>query len=297
MSFVAITGASGLIGRLLTETLRERGTRVRPLVRRAPSGDEIHWDPAQGTLDREALEGASAVIHLAGENVGAGRWNEARKRRIMDSRVQGTDLIARCVAQMSTRPACLISASAVGWYGSRGEEPLDEGASGGDDFLAQVCARWEANTQPAIDAGIRVVHARIGVVLDPEGGALAKMLLPFKMGVGGRVGDGRQWMSWISRPDVVHALIHLMDDASLQGPVNVVAPEPVTNATFTRALGKALRRPTLFPVPTMAIKTMFGEMGEATVLGSQRVLPNKLTAAGFTFAHPTVDEALRAALS
>ena len=253
MTFVAITGASGLIGRLLSETLSARGTRVRPLVRRDPSGDEIRWDPAKGAIDREALEGASAVIHLAGENVGAGRWSEARKKRILDSRVQGTELIASCIADSSIRPACLVSASAVGWYGSRGDEPLDESASGGQDFLAEVCARWETSTQAAADAGIRVVHARMGVVLDPEGGALAKMLLPFKMGAGGRVGDGRQWMSWISRPDVVNALIHLMDDESLRGPVNVVAPEPVTNATFTRALGKALRRPTLFPIPAMAI--------------------------------------------
>jgi uncharacterized protein len=296
VSFVAITGASGLIGRLLTETLRARGTRVRPLVRREASGDQIHWDPAQGTVDREALEGASAVIHRAGENVGAGRWSEARKKRILDSRVQGTGLIASCVAQMSIRPACLISASAVGWYGSRGDETLDETASGGDDFLAGVCAQWEASTQAASDAGIRVVHARMGVVLDPEGGALAKMLLPFKMGAGGRVGDGHQWMSWISRPDVVNALIHLMNDETMRGPVNIVAPKPVTNVTFTRALGKALRRPTLFPVPAMAIKTMFGEMGEATVLASQRALPGKLTAAGFAFEHSTVDAALKAAL-
>jgi len=252
----------------------------------------VRWDPARGMLDAAGLEGVDTVVHLAGENVGR-RWTAARRREIVESRVRGTRLLAESCARLTTKPEVLVSASAIGIYGVRGDEWLEESSATGDDFLAEVGRAWEDATAPARDAGIRVVHLRIGIVLNPAGGALAKMLLPFQLGVGGRLGSGRQWMSWISREDLVGAIHHALQTPSLQGPVNAVAPAPVTNAEFTRTLARVLRRPALAPVPAVALRALFGEMAQGTVLASQRVRPTVLEASGFRFAHPTLAQALR----
>lgn len=287
---IAVTGASGFVGAALVPFLTTGGHEVRTIGRGAASA--VRWDPARGTLDAEALEGVDAVIHLAGENVGA-RWTAARRRAIVESRVQGTRLLAERCARMRTPPEVLVSASAIGIYGLRGDEWLDESSTLGDDFLAEVGQAWEAATAPARDVGIRVVHLRIGIVLNPAGGALAKMLLPFRLGAGGRLGDGRQWMSWISREDLVGAIHHAVQTPSLAGPVNATAPAPVTNAAFTRTLAQVLHRPALVPVPAVALRALFGPMADGTVLASQRVRPAALEAAGFRFLHPTLESALR----
>jgi len=287
---LAITGASGFVGAALVPFLTTGGHEVRT-IGRGP-GNTIPWDPARGALDAEALEGVDGVIHLAGENVGA-RWTAARRRAIVASRVEGTRLIAERCARLRTPPEVLVSASAIGIYGVRGDEWLDETSALGDDFLAEVGRAWEAATAPARDAGIRVVHLRIGIVLNPAGGALAKMLLPFRLGAGGRLGDGRQWMSWISREDLVGAIHHALQTPTLAGPVNATAPTPVTNADFTRTLAQVLHRPALAPVPAVALRALFGEMAQGTVLASQRVRPAALEASGFRFLHPTLDAALR----
>ena len=287
---IAITGASGFVGAALVPFLTTGGHEVRGIGRGA--GADIRWDPTRGTLDATRLEGVDAVIHLAGENVGA-RWTAARRRAIVESRVRGTRLLAEACARCTVKPEVLVSASAIGIYGVRGDEWLDESSALGDDFLAEVGQAWEAATAPARDAGIRVVHLRIGIVLNPAGGALGKMLLPFQLGVGGRLGSGRQWMSWISREDLVGAIHHALQTPSLQGPVNAVAPAPVTNAEFTRVLARVLRRPAIAPVPAVALRALFGEMAQGTVLASQRVRPAALEASGFRFQHPTLEEALR----
>lgn len=287
---IAITGASGFVGAALVPFLTTGGHEVRTIGRGTTSA--VRWDPTRGALDTEALEGVDAVIHLAGENVGA-RWTAARRRAIVESRVQGTRLIAERCARMRTPPEVLVSASAIGIYGIRGDEWLDESSALGDDFLAEVGQAWEAATAPARDAGIRVVRLRIGIVLNPAGGALAKMLLPFRLGAGGRLGDGRQWMSWISREDLVGAIHHAVQTPSLAGAVNATAPTPVTNAEFTRTLARVLHRPALAPVPAFALRALFGPMAEGTVLASQRVRPTALEAAGFRFLHPTLEAALR----
>ena len=286
----AVTGASGFVGAALVPFLTTGGHEVRTIGRGA--GATVRWDPARGQLDADALEGVDGVIHLAGENVGA-RWTAARRRAIVESRIQGTRLLAERCARLRTKPEVLVSASAIGIYGLRGDEWLDESSALGDDFLAEVGQAWEAATAPARDAGIRVVHLRIGIVLNPAGGALAKMLLPFQLGVGGRLGSGRQWMSWISREDLVGAIHHALQVPSLAGPVNATAPAPVTNAQFTRTLARVLRRPAIAPVPAAALRALFGEMAEGTVLASQRVRPAALEASGFRFRHPTLETALR----
>lgn len=287
---IAVTGASGFIGGALVPFLTTGGHEVRTVGRGA--GSDVRWDPARGTLDEAALAGVDAVIHLAGASV-AERWTEANRRAIRDSRVQGTRLIAEACARMRPRPEVLVSASAIGIYGSRGDEWLDEGSATGDDFLADVGRAWEAAADPARQAGIRVVHPRIGIVLNPGGGALAKMVPPFVAGVGGRLGDGAQWMSWISREDLVGALHFALQAGALEGPVNVVAPEPVTNATFAATLGRVLHRPAVAPVPAFVLRTLFGEMADGTILASQRVRPSALERAGFRFLHPTLTGALR----
>jgi uncharacterized protein (TIGR01777 family) len=293
---VVVTGASGLIGRALVAFLRTGGHEVWSLVRRAaePQRQELAWDPDKGTIDAAGLEGADVVIHLAGENVGGKRWSEAQKQRILVSRDRGTRLLAEAIAGLARKPRALLSASAIGYYGDRAD-PVDEGGSMGEDFLAKVCEVWEAATAPASAAGVRVALMRIGVVLSPQGGALAKMLAPFKLGLGGPIGSGAQVMSWVSLDDVVGAIHHLMFDEALSGPVNITSPQAVTQAAFAKTLGKVLRRPALLPLPTFAAKLALGEMAEV-VLGGARVLPGKLEASGFRFEHPDLEGALRAAL-
>lgn len=290
---VAITGASGFIGSALVDSLERDGHRVLRLVRRpARAGSqEVEWDPATGRIDREGLEGIDAAVHLAGESID-GRWTDARKRRLRASRVQGTDLIAGSLASLSRRPEVLVSGSAVGYYGAdRGDDPLDESSPAGADFLGSLGAEWEAAAAPAQRSGIRVAQPRFAMVLDRRGGALRRMLPAFKLGVGGRMGSGRQWMSWISLVDAVRAIRFAIDTPELNGPYNAVAPEPVTNAAFTEELGRALRRPTLMVVPEVALRLVFGEMADGTILASQRVLPKRLLEAGFEFRHPRIDEA------
>ena len=291
---VAVTGASGLLGRRLMPALERAGFSAQPLVRRRGQSG-IFWDPAGGDLDRSALEGYSAVIHLAGENV-FGRWTAAKKKRIEESRVHGTRLIAESIAALEEPPSVLISASAIGFYGDRDDELMREASTKGEGFLADVCWRWEAATAAAAEAGIRVVHLRIGIVLDEGGGALAQMLTPFKLGVGGQLGDGRQWFSWIHVDDLVAAILFALENQELSGPVNGVAPSPVRNRELTKTLGRVLGRPTLLPAPSFALKLAFGEMANETLLASTRVAPDALAAAGFQFQHEDLESALRAEL-
>jgi len=287
---IAITGASGMVGSALVPFLTTGGHTVRTIGR--GSSSTVRWDPARGQLDPAALEGVDAVVHLAGENVGA-RWTAARRRAIVDSRIQGTRLIAESIAKMPRKPEVLVSTSAIGIYGPRGDEWLDESSALGDDFLAEVGQQWEAATAPAREAGVRVVHLRIGIVLAASGGALGKILLSFQLGAGGVLGTGRQWMSWISREDLIGAIYHVIQTPPLAGAVNVVAPAPVTNREFTKTLGRVLHRPTIAPVPAFLLRALFGEMAEGTVLASQRVRPTALEGSGFSFLHPTLEDALR----
>ena len=294
---VAVSGASGLVGQQLVAFLRTGGHRVFPLVRRAPlpDSDEIRWDPAAGTVDRAALEGLDAVVHLAGESI-MGRWTAAKKRRIRDSREQGTATLARAVAGLDRPPRVLVSASAVGVYGDRGDALLTEDAARGGGFLADVCAAWEAAAEPARRAGVRVVHPRLGVVLSGRGGALATMLPAFQLGLGGSIGGGEQWMSWIALDDLVGLVHHILMNDALEGPLNAVAPEPVTNAGFTRALGRVLRRPTVVPLPSPAVKAVMGQMGEELLLFSARVSAERAQQGGMRFLRPSVIEALQGEL-
>lgn len=295
---IVVTGASGLVGRELVPTLRRDGYDVVRLVRRAPSAnDEVRWDPGDGTIDTEGLQGVTGAIHLAGDNVASGRWSEAKKARIRDSRVAGTELLASTLAEVSPKPRVLVSASATGYYGARGDEALDETAAQGSGFLASVCGEWEAATSAARDAGIRVVHARIGVVLASGGGALAKMKMPFLLGVGGRIGDGSQYMSWITLEDLVSALVFTLERDDVKGPVNCVSPTPVTNADFTATLGRVLKRPTVLPVPKFALRLGLGpDMANEMLIGGARVIPASLHAHGFRWEHTTLEPALRSLL-
>ncbi|MEX2317088.1 MAG: TIGR01777 family oxidoreductase [Pirellulales bacterium] len=292
---VAITGSTGLVGSALVESLERGGHLVRRLVRREvrDSEREIRWDPAASTIDAGELEGIDGVVHLAGENLAAHRWNEKVKREIRDSRVQGTRLLAETLAKLANKPDVFVSASAIGYYGDRGEQPVDESSPPASGFLADVCREWEAATQAARDAGIRVVNLRLGVVLSPRGGALVKMLLPFKLGVGGVIGSGRQVWSWIALDDLVAAIEFALANAALAGPVNAVAPEPVTNREFTKTLGRVLRRPTVLPMPAFAARLALGEMADEMLLAGVRVEPRVLRSAGFAFQHPRLEPALR----
>lgn len=295
---VAISGASGFLGSALAAALRRDGVRVLPLVRGEadPTAGEVAWDPARGTIAREQLEGVGAVVHLAAESID-GRWTAAKKRRLRESRIQGTRLLAETLASLSRPPEVLVSASAVGIYGAdRGDERLDETCAPGSDFLAGVAVEWEAAAEPAARAGVRVVYPRFAMILDEDGGALGRMLPVFRLGGGGRMGSGRQWMSWISREDAVRAIRFLIERADLRGPVNVTAPEPVSNADFTAELGRALHRPAVLAVPEAALHLAFGEMADATILASQRVLPERLLEAGFDFLHPRLDRAFASIL-
>ena len=293
---VAVTGSSGLIGSALVSSLRARRDRVIPLVRRAPRGteDAFRWDPATGAITPVRPAIADAVVHLAGESVIGGRWTAAQKARIRDSRVAATARLAHALARAATPPRTLICASAIGYYASRGDETLTEASAPGTGFLAQVCREWEAATAPATARGIRVVNLRIGLVMSRSGGALARMLTPFRLGLGGVIGGGTQWMSWIALADLIDAIQYALAAVSLHGPVNAVAPTPVTNAEFTRTLGSVLGRPTtLLRVPAFAARLALGEMADELLLTSQRVVPARLQASGFTFRYPTLEGALR----
>jgi uncharacterized protein (TIGR01777 family) len=296
---IVVTGATGLVGDALVPVLVAAGHRVDRVSRRPPAAGttDIQWDPARGRLDPRALEGADAVVHLAGESIAARRWTAAVKERIRRSRVDGTTLLAETVGRLARRPRVLVAASAVGYYGDRGEEPLTEDSPPGTGFLPEVCRAWEAAADPARAAGIRVVHLRLGVVLAGQGGALPRMLLPFRLGAGGIVGSGRQYWSWIALADLIRVIELALGVDSLAGPVNAVAPAPVTNREFTRTLGRVLGRPTLLPLPALAARLLFGEMGQALLLDSARALPRRLERAGFRFRHPDLEGALRAALA
>lgn len=295
---VAITGSSGLIGSALVRALETRGHTVKRMVRRAAAGpNEIAWHPSASAVDARVasqLEGVDVVVNLAGENL-AQRWTDGARRSIIDSRVPGTLLLSRTIAQLTRKPRLMISGSAVGIYGNRGDELLDESSTLGDDFLARVCKDWEAATQAASEAGIRVALSRTGLVLDRHGGAFPQFLLQFRLGAGGRLGSGRQWMSWITLRDVIGIFNFLIDHEEISGPVNVVAPEPVTNADFARVLGHVLNRPTLFTVPEFGLKLVFGQMAEDTVLASQRATSLRLGEYGFKDAG--LEEALRDVIS
>jgi uncharacterized protein (TIGR01777 family) len=296
---VAITGAGGLIGTALTRSLRADGHVVRPIVRPASSGAPtaaaIRWNPVAGTIDSDALEGIDAVVHLAGAGIGDRRWSPARKREIRDSRVRGTDLLARTLAELSHPPRVLISASGVHYYGDGGDAELTERSPGGAGFLAGVVQAWEAAAQPAVDAGIRTVFLRNGVVLSADGGMLPRLVTLFRLLVGGRLGSGRQWLSWVSIDDEVGVIRFLFDRADVSGPVNVTGPSPATNAQFTKALGAALHRPTVVPVPAFGPRLVLGrEMADELLFISLRAVPAALMAAGYEFAHPDVATALRA---
>lgn len=292
---IALTGSSGLIGTALAPALTTAGHDVVHLVRRGPAGPgRALWDIDGGAIDEEALQDVEAIVHLAGENIGQ-RWSDAVKQRVRDSRVNGTRLIAETAVRLPRRPV-LLCASAVGFYGSRGDGVADESSPRGTGFLADVVEAWEAAAEPARAAGLRTVHLRHGIVLSKQGGALQRMLLPFKLGAGGRVGSGRQWWSWVSLDDVVAAYLFALEQP-LEGPVNVTAPGAVTNSEFVKALGRALHRPTIFPVPAFAVKAAFGEMGQVMLLEGRPVAPKRLEAAGFTFGEPEIDAGLARALA
>ena len=292
---IVIGGSTGMIGTRLSHVLREKGARVIPLVRPSSknvTGEEsIPWDPDQGVLDGDRLEGVDAVVHLGGVNVASGPWTRDRKRRIRDSRVKSTALLSQKIASCTRPPEVFVCASAIGIYPDKGEAWLDEETEPGEGFLSKVAREWEEAAGPAVEV-TRVVHPRIGIVLSTEGGALAKMLTPFRLGLGGKLGDGRQYMSWIECDDLVNALVFFMEHPEIRGPVNMAAPHPVTNAEFTKTLGRVLGRPTLIPAPSFAINLAMGQMGRALLLSGNRVSARKLEAAGFRFRHPTLKEAL-----
>ncbi len=267
---------------------------MRRLTRSGDSAeDAVLWDPSAGTIDADRLAGVDAVVHLAGESIAQGRWTVAKKARIRDSRVKGTRLLAETLAGLPTPPGVMVSVSATGYYGDRGNELLTEESAPGNNFLAGVGREWEAAADPAREAGIRVVHPRLGIVLSTEGGALATTLPIFKLGAGGRLGSGRQYWSWISIDDVVGAVLHALATESLEGPVNVVAPDPPTNAEYTRTLGRVLGRPTIFPLPAPAARIMLGQVADELLLASQRVEPARLKESGYSYRHPELEGALR----
>jgi uncharacterized protein (TIGR01777 family) len=294
---ILVSGATGLVGSALCPLLREAGWQVCRLTRSPRSAEDVGWRPEAGELDRTALENVQAVVHLAGENVGGGRWNDKRKAAIYKSRVGGARLISQSIAQLNAKPGVFISASAIGYYGDRGDEVLDETSSPGEGFLADVCKAWEAATEPAAAVGTRVVNLRFGLVLSTAGGGLAQMLTPFKLGAGGRIGSGRQYVSWIAIDDVATAIMHALQTNSLVGPVNCVAPNPVTNDEFTRALGAALKRPTLMNVPAPVLRLALGEMADALLLSSTRAIPRKLQQSGYHFRYARLADALKHVLS
>jgi uncharacterized protein (TIGR01777 family) len=292
---ILVTGSHGMVGTELMALLPAQGHDVKRLVRSVnPTAHEgITWDPPRRGPDPEALIGIEAVIHLAGESIAEGRWNAEKKQRILDSRVKGTRLLTEAILKMSAPPKIVISSSAIGFYGNRGTEILREDSTAGVGFLPDVCKQWEAAIQPLAQKGIRVILLRTGIVLSPNGGALAKMLLPFKLGMGGPLGSGQQYMSWIALDDLVGSIVFALQTDSLRGPVNAVSPRPVTNAAYTKALGKVLSRPTIFPVPAFAVRAAFGEMADALLLASTRVEPTQLQNKAYKFRYPELESALR----
>jgi uncharacterized protein (TIGR01777 family) len=295
---ILVSGSHGLVGKALIGSLTSDGHEIVRLVRGKPSGAaEVEWHPNQGTIEAASLEGFDAVVHLAGESIASGRWTDEKKRAIRDSRVKGTTLLSEALARLSRSPSVFVSASAIGYYGNRGDEVLTEKSAPGNDFLASVCVEWEKATRPAVEKGIRTINTRFGIILDANEGALGKMLTPFRMGIGGRVGDGRQWLSWITVDDVVSGLKFVIEDGSVSGPVNFVTPNAVTNAEFTKTLGRVLSKPTLFPVPAFGARLAFGEMADALLLSSQRVEPRVMNENGFVFRWPMLEAALRHVLA
>ena len=291
---VAVTGASGLVGSALVPALREAGYEVVTLVRRTPATEsEIAWDPDAGTIDAARLEGIHAMVHLAGENIGQ-RWSAGARDRILRSRVDGTGLVARTIAGLDPHPSVLVHASGVGYYGN-GDEPVTEGSPKGPGFAADIVAAWEQAAAPARDAGIRVVALRQAPIVAREGGPVGSILLPFRLGLGGRIGSGRQWWSWVSRDDDVRAYLFALE-SDLAGPANVVGGA-ITNAEYVKAIGRAIHRPTVIPLPAVVVRLAFGEMGEEMILGGRPVVAERLAQAGFTFEHRTLDDALGAALA
>ena len=292
---VAITGASGLIGTAVRQSLEDDGHEVLRLVRRAPVDPaEVEWDPQGGSVDTDALSGVNAVVHLAGAGVGDHRWTASYKREIRDSRVLGTRTLARAIAGLDPQPVVFVSGSAIGYYGDTGDEPVDESSPAGDGFLAHVVAAWEASAAPALEAGIRVVHPRTGLVVAGSGGAWGRLWPLFRFGLGGRLGGGSQYWSFVSLRDEVRAIRRMIDDSSMSGAYNVTAPNPATNAEITTAMSELLHRPAFAHVPRFVLKTVLGEMSQE-VLGSARVLPSRLLEAGFAFDDPTIGDALRTA--
>ena len=290
---VVIAGASGFIGEAVVRALRDQEHEVLRLVRRgAERSDEAAWAPAKGQLDPRVVSGVDAVINLAGENIAGGRWSKARRTRLLQSRVEATATLVGAMARAAAKPRVLLNASAVGFYGDRGDEVLTEASAAGDGFLTEVCRAWETEAAKATALGVRTVFLRFGTVLDRDGGALARMLPLFRLGLGGRLGGGRQWMSWVHRDDVVRVIEHALHDERLAGVVNVVSPEPVRNADFTAALGRALRRPTPLPAPAFALHAAFGALADEALLGSTRARPVRLEEHGYRFRFPTLDAAL-----
>ena len=293
---VLVSGASGLVGSALLPALASAGHQVGRLVRAGagPAGpSDVSWDPAGERIDEARLAGFDAVVHLAGENIASGRWTERVKERIRKSRVDGTQLLSRALARLERPPKAVVQASAIGYYGNRSDQVLTESSPRGQGFLPAVCVAWEAAAEPAEKRGIRVVFLRFGVILSPKGGALKKMLPPFRLGVGGVIGEGTQYMSWIALDDAVGAVLHALSTERLRGPVNAVAPQPVTNQGFTKTLGRVLGRPTVFPMPAFAARLAFGEMADALLLASARVVPDRLKGTGYKFRQPDLEPALR----
>jgi hypothetical protein len=292
---IAITGSSGLVGSALIHALEADGHLIRPVVRRVPreGANEIRWDPDKGTIDAAEFATVDGVVHLAGENIAGRRWTKSFKQKIVNSRVRSTKLLCDTLASLASKPTVLVSASAIGYYGNRRWEALDESASPGQGFLAELCQQWEAATVRARDANIRVVNLRIGFVLSKEGGGLAKMLVPFHLGAGGVIGSGQQRISWIALDDLVRAIQFALSAAAVAGPVNAVAPNPVTNREFTKTLGSVLHRPTILSMPAFAARLAFGEMADEMLLGGAHIEPRALTAASFQFEYPQLELALR----
>ena len=294
---IVISGASGLIGSQLVTSLKSSGHEVVQLVRRSAAAGQIMWDPKSGKLDPASLEGCDAVIHLSGAGIGDKRWSDAYRKEILDSRTATTSLLANTIASLQRKPSVFLSGSAIGIYGARGDEQLTETSAHGTGFLADVCEQWEAAAKPAIDAGVRTVFLRTGIVLSPKGGALKKLLPLFLLGVGGKFGNGKQWQSWISMDDEVASIIHLLT-ANVSGAVNLTAPQPVTNAEFTKVLARVVKRPAIVPVPTFAPKILLGgELADALLFTGQRLMPQALTASGYVFKHSTLESALHSLLT
>jgi len=289
-----VSGSSGLIGSAICEHYDSEEHTVFKMKREKTSikKSDLSWDPLAGNIEISKLEGSDAVVHLSGENIGSGRWTARKKIDIFDSRIKGTQLLCESLAKLVNPPKVLVSASAIGYYGNRGDELLDENSNAGKGFLADLCQKWELAAEPAAKKGIRVVYLRSGIVLSSKGGALYKMLFPFKLGLGGKLGSGLQYMSWISIDDMVGVIDHVINNESISGPINIVTPNPVTNKEFTRTLGKVISRPTIFPLPTTIGKILFGEMAEEMIFSSTRVTPKKLLSSGYQFQFPDLEEAL-----